>query len=84
MTTQERFDAILSGIDQVTNEIAADYQALIEEAKNKTVSDESLARAEANVARLREVAASNDQPVPGTDIPPVDETAGDNSGNPVG
>lgn len=74
MTKQERFDAILDGLNTVTNEIASDYEALLAEIKNGTVSDESLAKGEANVARLKLTAASNDAPVPGTEIPPATET----------
>lgn len=76
MTKQERFDAILTGLNDVTNKIAADYQTLLDEVRNGTVSDESLAKAEENIAKLNEIAASNDQPVPGEEIPPADETGG--------
>lgn len=71
MTKQERFDAILTSLNETTNEIAADYQALLDQINNDSVSDESLAKAEENIAKLKQIAASNDQPVPGTDIPPV-------------
>lgn len=73
MRKQERFDAILAGMNDVTNQIAADYAAFVEEVRAGTVSDDSLAKAEANVATLKQIAASNDQPLPGTDIPPVTE-----------
>lgn len=73
MTKQERFDAILTSLNDVTNQIASDYQKLLDEVKNGTVSDESLAAAEANITKLQQIAASNDQPVPGTDVPPATE-----------
>lgn len=75
MTKQERFDAILGRIDTVTTNIAADYQKLLDEVKAGTVSDESLAKAEENIAKLETLAASVDNPVPGdTTIPPADTT----------
>lgn len=73
MTKQERFDAILGRIDTVTTNIAADYQKLLDEVKAGTVSDESLAKAEENIAKLETLAASVDNPVPGDDIPPADQ-----------
>lgn len=72
-TKQERFNAILAELNTTTNEIAADYQTLLDEVRNGTVSDESLTAAEENIARLKQIAASNDQPVPGTEIPPATE-----------
>lgn len=72
-TKQERFDAILTSLNETTNEIAADYQALLDEVRNGTVSEASLAAAEQNITRLKEIAASNDQPVPGETIPPATE-----------
>jgi hypothetical protein len=80
MTKQERFDAILSRIDTVTTNIAQDYQILIDEVKAGTVSDESLAKAEANVAKLEELAASKENPVPGENIPPADEPGNGGTG----
>ena len=71
-TKQERFDAILTALNETTNEIAEDYQKLLEEVRNGSVSDDSLAAAETNIARLKEIAASNDQPVPGETIPPAE------------
>jgi hypothetical protein len=73
MTRQERFDAILTALNNTTTEIAADYQALLTEVREGTVSDESLAKAEANIQKLNEIAASNDQPIPGETIPPITE-----------
>lgn len=69
---QERFNAILASLNEVTNQIAADYQKLLTEVRDGSVSDESLATAEANIAKLQEIAASDDQPVPGETIPPAD------------
>lgn len=74
MTKQERFDAILTRMDTVTTDIAGDFQTFIKEVKDGTVSDESLAKAEANVAILETLAASKENPVPGdTAIPPASE-----------
>lgn len=80
MNKQERFDKILTDLNEVTNGIAADYEALLKEVKDGTVSDESLAKAEANVATLKQIAASNDQPVPGVEVPPVTEGSEGNEG----
>lgn len=63
-TSQERYDAIIARLDTITNDIAADYQQLLDEARTKTVSDESLAKGEANVARLEAIGASVDNPLP--------------------
>lgn len=63
-TSQERYDAINERLNVITNDIAADYKKLLEEAKNKTISDESLAKGEANVLRLEALGASVDNPVP--------------------
>lgn len=63
-TNQEIFDAQLARLDTVTNDIAADYQKLIDDAAAKGVSAESLAKHEANVARLEGIGASVENPVP--------------------
>lgn len=63
-TSQERYDAIMARLDTVTNDIAADYKKLLEEARTKTVSDESLAKGETNVLRLEALGASVENPVP--------------------
>jgi hypothetical protein len=73
MTKQERFDAILTRIDTVTTDLAGDFATFIKEVKDGTVTDESLARAEAGVAALEALAASKENPVPGEEIPPVTE-----------
>jgi hypothetical protein len=72
MTKQERFDTILTRMDTVTTGIADDFKLFIKEAQEGQVSDESLAKAEANIAKLEELAASKENPVPGEEIPPVD------------
>jgi hypothetical protein len=76
MTKQERFDAILTKLDTVTTDLAGDFKTFIEEAKTGTVSDESLAKAEANVIILEQLAASKENPIPNEPpIPPVDTNA---------
>jgi hypothetical protein len=73
-TKQERFDAILTRIDAVTTNIAEDYKTLLQEVKDGTVSDESLARAEVNITTLETLAASKENPIPNEPpIPPADE-----------
>ena len=72
-TKQERFDAILTRIDSVTTNIADDYRAFLEEYREGTVSEESLAKAEANITKLEELAASKENPIPGETTPPADE-----------
>jgi hypothetical protein len=72
MTKQERFDTVLTRIDAVTTNIAEDFKAFIKEAQEGSISDESLAKAEANVTKLEELAATKENPVPGEEIPPVD------------
>lgn len=73
MTKQERFDTVLTRIDAVTTNIAEDFAAFIKEAQEGTVSEESIAKAEANVTRLEELAATKENPVPGEEIPPADQ-----------
>lgn len=68
--SQERFDAIIARLDTITTDIAADYQKLLDEVRAGGVSDESFARAEANIATLEALGASVDNPVP--EEPPVD------------
>lgn len=76
MTKQERFDAILTRIDAVTTNIAEDYKTLLQEVKDGTVSDESLAKAETNIATLETLAASKENPIPNEPpIPPADPNA---------
>jgi len=63
-TNQENFDALMSRLNVATNDIAADYQKLLDEAKNNSVSAESIAAAEANIAKLEALGASVENPVP--------------------
>lgn len=63
-TRQEQFDALIGRLNTVTSDIAADYQKLLDEAKNNSVSAESIATAEANIATLEALGASVDNPVP--------------------
>lgn len=72
--SQERFDALMARLDTVSNDIAADYAQLIEEAKKGQVSEESFAKAEANIAKLEALGASVDNPVPPTE--PTEPTTG--------
>jgi hypothetical protein len=77
---QEQFDALFGPggrLDVVTNDIAADYQAFINEAKTGHVSEDSIAKAEARVAQLEALGASKDNPVP---TPPTDGGTGDGTG----
>jgi hypothetical protein len=76
MTKQERFDAILTKLDAVTTDLAGDFKTFIEEARTGTVSDESFAKAEANITILEQLAASKENPIPNEPpIPPVDTNA---------
>ena len=61
---QEQFDALMTRLDTVTNDIAADYQKLLDEIQNNTVSQESLDKAAANIQKLETLGASVDNPVP--------------------
>ena len=61
---QEQFDALMARLDTVTNDIAADYQKLLDEIQNNTVSPESIAAANANIAKLEALGASVENPVP--------------------
>src|SRR5688572_23406841 len=75
MTKQERFDAILTRLDTVTTDIAGDFSTFVKEVREGTVSEESLAKAETNIATLEQLAATKENPVPGEQIPPVDQPA---------
>lgn len=76
MNTQERFDAILSRIDTVTTDLAGDFQTFIDEYKAGTVTEESLAKAEAAVGKLEELASSKTNPIPGEETPPAEGEGG--------
>lgn len=65
--SQEQFDALMGRLDTVTNDIAADYQKLLDEVQNGTVSPESLAAAAVNIAKLETLGASVENPVPPTE-----------------
>jgi hypothetical protein len=68
--TQERFDQLMNRLDTVTTDIATDYKTLLEAVQAGTVSEESLAKHEANIAKLEELGKSVDNPVPTE--PPVE------------
>lgn len=62
---QERFDQIMARLNTITSDIAADYKKLLEAIQNgDTISEESFAAAEANIAILETLGASVDNPVP--------------------
>lgn len=63
-TRQEEFDALMGRLNVVTNDVAADYAKLLEEIANNSVSAESIAAGEANVAILEALGASVSNPVP--------------------
>jgi hypothetical protein len=88
MAKQEKFDALIARLDTTTNtmaesvlEIGADQKFLLDEIKrlnDGSVSDESLNKAEANIAKAEEIAtalkgigAQVDNPVPVPE-PPVE------------
>lgn len=62
--SQEQFDTLMARLDTVTNDIAADYQKLLDEIQSNTVSPASIAAAEANIAKLETLGASVANPVP--------------------
>lgn len=68
-TRQEDFDALMSRLNVATNDIAADYAKLLDEAKNNSVTAESIAAAETNIAALEALGASVENPVP---VPPTE------------
>lgn len=63
-TRQEDFDALMGRLNTVTNDVAADYAKLLGEIANNTVSAESIAAGNANVAILEALGASVTNPVP--------------------
>lgn len=63
-TRQEEFDALMGRLNTVTNDVAADYAQLLKEVANNTVSAESIAAGNANVAILEALGASVTNPVP--------------------
>ena len=52
MTKQERLDAAIANLNDATNEIASDLKVLKDEITAGTVSDESIAKLEANIEVL--------------------------------
>lgn len=70
MTKQEKFDAAIDRLNTTTNDIAADLKQLKEENAAGTISDESLAKLDANVATLEALGASTENPVPETPAEP--------------
>ncbi len=86
MNKQERFDALLGRIDAVTTNLAGDFRTFIQEVKDGTVSDASFEKAEENVTKLEQLAASKEDPIPGETIPPVDteDTGTEGSGDQTG
>jgi hypothetical protein len=69
MTKQEKFDAALERLNTTTNDIAADLTLLKKQIQDGTVSDESLAKLDTNVATLEALGASTDNPVPENPAP---------------
>jgi len=63
-TRQEDFDQLVSDLNTVTNDIAADYEKLLGEIQNNSVSAESIAAAKVNIDKLKALGASVDNPVP--------------------
>lgn len=66
-TRQEEFDALMGRLNTVTNDIAADYAKLLQEIADNSVSAESIAAGNANVATLEALGASVSNPVPPTE-----------------
>lgn len=63
-TRQEEFDALMGRLNTVTNDVAADYALLLEQVANNSVTPESIAAGNANVAILEALGASVENPVP--------------------
>lgn len=72
MNKQERLNSGLDKLDAATNEIAADLKKLKEEVAAGTVSDESMARLDRNVATLEQMGAD--------DVEDGEETTDDSQG----
>lgn len=71
-TRQEEFNELIARLNTVTNDIAADYQKLLDEIANNSVSAESIAAAKANIETLEALGASVSNPVPPPVEPPVE------------
>jgi hypothetical protein len=63
-TRQEEFDALMGRLNTITNDIAADYALLLKQIADGTVSAESIAAGNENVAILEALGASVSNPVP--------------------
>lgn len=67
MSTAEEFRAVLNGINNATNEVAATVARLVQGIKN-SMTDEELAALKADFTlvtqRLTDIAATPDNPVP--------------------
>jgi hypothetical protein len=64
MSTQnQRFAELNEKLNSVTNDIAQDYQTLLDAVQDK-ISEEEFAKAEANIARLQGIGASVENPIP--------------------
>lgn len=70
--SQERFDLLMGRLDTITTDIAEDYKTLLEAVQAGGISDESFAKHEANIAKLEELGASVENPVPPVEPPPVE------------
>lgn len=95
MSKQTEFNEIQASLNETTNRMAAvvtniqeDYTKLIKAVEEGTVSSESLAEHKANVDKLgtivtalEETAATVDNPLPTTEIPPVTGNDGEAEGN---
>lgn len=75
MAKQEQFDALLQRLDATTNDIAADLTLLKEQIAAGTISDESLAKLDSNIAKLEALGASTENPVPVEPTDPPTEPA---------
>lgn len=75
--SQERFDILMGRLDVITNDIAADYAQLLKAIEDgaDSISEESFAKHEANIAKLEELGASVENPVPPVE-PPVSPGTG--------
>ena len=65
MERQEQFDAAIQQLDEATNEVASDLQALRDEiAGGSAISEANLAVLDAKIARLKALGADPENPVP--------------------
>lgn len=62
--SQERFDLLMGRLDTITTNIAEDYKTLLAAVQEGTISEESFTKHEANIAKLEELGASVENPVP--------------------